>query len=201
MKGFEMDAHSFSDYYEILQISPNADFETIERVYRLLAKKYHPDNKSTGHIEKFEILIGAYKILSDPEKRASYDATYQEGKNHQWKQISKAFSSEGFEMDQHIRKTILSILYTKRRQNPSQAGIGIVQLENVMKWPGETLDFHVWYLREKNLIARTDDGMFEITAEGVDKIESDGLIIKDKLLTESGGTSEKLLLIEPGNST
>jgi curved DNA-binding protein len=34
----------FVAYYETLQLSPNADQATIERVYRLLAKKYHPDN-------------------------------------------------------------------------------------------------------------------------------------------------------------
>ena len=48
-----MDQISFVDYYEDLQISPNADLETIERVYRLLAKRYHPDNQATGSIEKF----------------------------------------------------------------------------------------------------------------------------------------------------
>ena len=43
-----MEQHSFIDYYEDLQVSPNADQETIERVYRLLAKRYHPDNHLTG---------------------------------------------------------------------------------------------------------------------------------------------------------
>jgi curved DNA-binding protein len=41
-------ATPFMDYYEILQVSPNADQTTIERVYRLLAKKYHPDNAEEG---------------------------------------------------------------------------------------------------------------------------------------------------------
>jgi len=36
------------DYYEVLQISPNAHVETIHRVYRLLAQHFHPDNKDTG---------------------------------------------------------------------------------------------------------------------------------------------------------
>ena len=69
---------SFVDYYEGLQISPNADLETIERVYRLLAKRYHPDNQVTGSIEKFKIIASAYKTLSKPEKRAAYDAKYEE---------------------------------------------------------------------------------------------------------------------------
>jgi curved DNA-binding protein CbpA len=42
-----MGINTFTDYYENLQISPNADMEMIERVFRLLAKRYHPDNTQT----------------------------------------------------------------------------------------------------------------------------------------------------------
>jgi len=70
------------DYYDILQISPNAEQETIDKVYRFLAKKYHPDNGSgEGNADKFRAIIEAYRVLSDPEKRAAYDAKY-EGKSH-----------------------------------------------------------------------------------------------------------------------
>jgi|SRR5271165_853346 len=61
------------DCYEALQLSPNAEAETISRVYRLLASRYHPDNSETGNSEKFLQLSDAYQILSDPEKRARYD--------------------------------------------------------------------------------------------------------------------------------
>ena len=39
----------FQDYYEVLQLSPKADQETIDRVYRMLVKRYHPDNQETGN--------------------------------------------------------------------------------------------------------------------------------------------------------
>ena len=48
------------DYYELLQISPNAEPETIHRVYRLLAQRYHPDNRETGNAQKFRQLHDAY---------------------------------------------------------------------------------------------------------------------------------------------
>jgi curved DNA-binding protein len=180
-----MRADRFFDYYEALQISMKADFDTVDRIYRFLAKKYHPDNQTTGNAEKFNLLATAYKILSDPEKRAAYDANYETSRNHQWQSIAKAYESDGDAPDHHIRRTILSILYTKRRGEPSNGGVGIVELENIMQWPGETLDFHIWYLKEKGLIERTETGGFEITADGVDKIETDGLIVrKDRLLTE-----------------
>jgi curved DNA-binding protein len=180
-----MSEQPFCDYYEDLQVSPNADLDTIERVYRLLAKKYHPDNKATGNIDKFEILTGAYKILSNTEKRAAFDANYEAGKTQQWRAISRAYTSKGFESDRHIRRTILSFLYTRRREDPSNAGAGIVQLENLMGWPEKQLDFHIWYLKENGLIQRTDTGGYEITAKGVDQIETEGLVLrKDRLLTQ-----------------
>ena len=85
-----MDNIAFEDYYEDLQVSYNADSETIERVYRLLAKRYHPDNSQTGNVDKFNIITKAYKILLDFEQRAAYDATYEEKKIHQWRAIAAA---------------------------------------------------------------------------------------------------------------
>ena len=65
------------DCYETMQLGRNADAETISRVYRLLASRYHPDNRETGDNEKFLRLSEAYKILSDPQKRAHYDAGFR----------------------------------------------------------------------------------------------------------------------------
>ena len=61
------------DYYELLEISPQATQETIHRVYRYLAARYHPDSIGTGNLEKFTQLTSAHKVLSDPNKRSEYD--------------------------------------------------------------------------------------------------------------------------------
>jgi curved DNA-binding protein len=181
-----MDQALFEDYYEDLQISPNADFETIERVYRLLAKRYHPDNHQTGKVEKFEIITKAYKVLSHPEKRTAYDIAYEKGKKTAWKMFSEKSYAEGFENDKLIRHHILSVLYAERRQNPSHSGVGLWRLEKLLKWPEKILEFHVWYLKEKSWIERTDSGGFAITAGGVDEVEKEGLIFgKHRLLPES----------------
>jgi hypothetical protein len=76
---------SFIDYYEMLQLSQNADFETIERVYRFLARRYHPDTPPTGDAEKFKMIVESYSVLSDPEKRAGYDVEYERSRGREWK--------------------------------------------------------------------------------------------------------------------
>ena len=69
------------NYYEILEISNNASQETIERVYKLLAKKYHPDlnpENPEAAAEKFKEISEAYEILSDSEKREKYNRELEE---------------------------------------------------------------------------------------------------------------------------
>ena len=66
-------ADDFIDYYELLQISPNAEPETINRVYRLLAARLHPDNPQTGDVDAFLALNRAYELLADPESRSDHE--------------------------------------------------------------------------------------------------------------------------------
>ena len=72
------------DLYEVLQVSPRADQETLERVFRHLAKRYHPDHEG-GDATLFSELVEAYRILSDPEKRAEYDARYPRIREQNWR--------------------------------------------------------------------------------------------------------------------
>jgi hypothetical protein len=186
-----MSENSFIDYYEDLQVSSNADIETIERVYRLLAKRYHPDNNGTGNAEKFNIITTAYRELSDPEKRAAFDVQYEKERTRQFKNLSEASCSEGFETDQRIRHSILSILYVEIRKDPSHPGIGLWQLEKLIGWPEKILEFHTWYLKEKGWIKPTDTGGYAITANGVDVVEENELTLgKDRLLTYNDGLSK-----------
>ena len=75
------------DHYETLQISANAEPETIHRVYRLLAQRFHPDNAETGNADRFRQLAEAYEVLSDPERRAQYDVVHQQFWRERWKVV------------------------------------------------------------------------------------------------------------------
>ena len=64
------------DYYKILEVNKSASSETIAKVYKVLAKKYHPDANPDNTAEaeaKFKEISEAYEILSDQEKRRNYD--------------------------------------------------------------------------------------------------------------------------------
>ncbi len=65
-----------TNYYEILEVGENASQEVIERVYKLFAKKYHPDvnpDNPKEAEEKFKLITEAYEVLSDEFKRKEYD--------------------------------------------------------------------------------------------------------------------------------
>ncbi|MGE5288619.1 MAG: DnaJ C-terminal domain-containing protein [Micromonosporaceae bacterium] len=63
------------DYYEVLGVPRDADKKTIRNAFRRLARKYHPDRSTEPDAEeRFKQIAEAYGVLSDPAKRASYDA-------------------------------------------------------------------------------------------------------------------------------
>ena len=51
-----MSSNEIEDYYELLQVSDVAEPETINRVYRMLAQRYHPDNRETGNESRFRAI-------------------------------------------------------------------------------------------------------------------------------------------------
>jgi curved DNA-binding protein len=181
-----MEEESFVDYYEILQVSPRADKETIGRVYRLLAKRYHPDNKKTGDVDRFDELTKAYRVLSDPEQRAGYDAKYDAANGRQWSGFFSDSPSGGAEEDQRIYQAILSVLYTVRRRDGAKPGVGVYQLEKLIDVPENYLEFHIWYLKEKGWIQRVENGGWAITASGVDTVIEKKLPLKNDRLLSAG---------------
>jgi hypothetical protein len=159
------------DLYEVLQINPKADVDTIHRVFRLLAQRFHPDNHESGDPEMFRKIYDAYKVLSDPAHRASYDAQLHSVQSKRWKIFEKPQAAAGVHAERRKRQGILALLYVKRMQSPDQPGISLPELEDLLGVPREHLEFSLWYLRENGLMTRTDNGKTVITAKGVDEAE------------------------------
>jgi curved DNA-binding protein CbpA len=185
-----MEASSFIDYYEILEISPNANSGTIDRMFRYLAQRYHPDNQETGDRLCFDKIVEANDTLRDPVKRAQYDIQHKNHSGFRWKLAEEASDSKGIARDVDIQDKLLSVLYVKRRQNISDPGIGPLELERLLGCPAEHLEFHIWYLKEKGWIGKTESGTLAITVAGVDRANSEhNRKTTNKLLTDQNRTS------------
>jgi len=162
-----------ADYYEILQISPNAEPETVHRVFRLLAQRFHPDNAETGNEGHFRMLNDAYRVLSDPEQRARYDVVHTKLRQERWRLVaSGAEADNNFDAERSIRLTVLEVLYTRRRLEPESSGLSPLDLEKLTGRAREHLEFTIWYLVQKKYITRSDGSMLQITVDGVEHLES-----------------------------
>ena len=161
------------DHYETLQISANAEPETIHRVYRLLAQRFHPDNKETGNATRFRDLTEAYEVLSDPERRAQYDVAHQHFVRERWKVAESTEAADNdYRSEQIARLTLLELLYTRRRTEPRTPAMSILDVEALIGRPREHLEFSIWFLTQKRFIQRGDDSGLTITAEGAEYLEN-----------------------------
>jgi curved DNA-binding protein len=162
---FIMSGDDFVDYYQILQVGPTCNAKTLEAAYRHLAKMYHPDHPDTADSTKF-------KVLRNHDKRAKYDQLYAEKHGKHWfEPASGGDIDDGHALnDAESHAKILMYLYNKRRENAQKAGVIGFYLQDLLKCSDEHFEFHKWYLKEKGLIAITEQGTLAITIEGVDHV-------------------------------
>ncbi len=106
------------NYYEVLEVNENASSEVIDKVYKILAKKYHPDMYQGVSKEKaekrFKEIGEAYEVLSDEERKVEYDrelAAYKE-KNEKIK-----YTSVDFEKDKYQQYKTSNDIYQRAIRN------------------------------------------------------------------------------------
>lgn len=163
-----------ADHYEVLQVSPRADLDTIHRVFRHLAKRFHPDNAESGDPARFRDLVEAFEVLSDPQRRAAYDVVHSERTEHSWHVFDQQTALNDVAADRRLREALLAILYAARRNDAERPGVGEVELERLLGCPEVHMRFHIWYLKENGLIKRMENGTLAITAVGVDLVLTAG---------------------------
>jgi DnaJ domain len=182
------------NHYEVLQISDKADVESIHRVFRLMAARFHPDNPETGDLEKFVQLTRAYEVLSHPARRAEYDAERQARQNGPMKIFESKDFVVGVEAEENRRLGVLTLLYNHRRSDPDHPGVSLLDLERWMALPREYLNFTTWYLKSKQFVVMGDSCDYVLTADGVDFVEQNagrsqilsGLLLEGRTKLPSG---------------
>jgi hypothetical protein len=166
------------DYYELLQISPNADNETIHRVYRYLAARFHPDNATTGDALKFQLVKTAYEVLSHPTRRTEFDAARRGLPSRPVPPLSSSIDfMDQLEGELNRRLAVIAVLYYRRRVSPHHPDVTLADVEERMGFPRDYLDFTLWYLVKKNYVSRADNATFALTAEGVDFVERERAVL------------------------
>jgi len=185
---------AFIDFYELMQISPKAEAETIQRVYRMLAARFHPDNPRTGDRERFLRLTKAYHILSNREARAAYDLEYELRHAQPMSVFGLKDFAAGIDGEANRRLGILCLLYNRRRSSPDHPGISILEFESMMSFPREHLMFTLWYLKDADLIRQDETSNFVITSRGVDHVEknlSSSQVVYHLLKAAESGSVER----------
>jgi curved DNA-binding protein len=195
-----MEWPDFPDYYEILQVSRHAHPIVITKTYRLLAALYHPDNKETGDTDRFQRVMDAAKVLTDPLRRAAYDHERFGFRPINGNGGDAVPEDAGFGRPRHAgdqraqRQILLQALYNMRRNRPNQPGLSLMVILELIGCTVDEAQFTLWYLRGKKFIEPVDEG-WAITVAGVDFVESSGL--------DSGAeapAAEMLSLAEPRNA-
>ena len=123
------------DYYQLLQLNPDFELEGLERVYHLLASRYHPDNPRTGDQEKFRRVNQAYETLSQPASRAAYDQALQSRNRFSLTVFEAKEFDNSIDGEANRRLGLLCLLYARRRSNPESGGQSILDLERSTGFP------------------------------------------------------------------
>ncbi len=164
-----------NDLYKELGVRRNASPATIKKAHRSLVMKYHPDVKGSGDVDRFRRIDAAYKVLRDPEKRATYDETgtysVEAIQTEMQKvvgvmvQIYNALLESGQAFDKQV--SVIDMMGKLVAQNIAQAKGSIAEAEG-----------HIASLVDlRRTISRTDDGenLFAQTTDSHIKRKSEAL--------------------------
>ena len=165
-------AGKFQDHYKVLQIEPKANLDTIHQAYGKLVEKYHPRNAATGDQAKFDALNLAYEVLCDPALRQEFDKVKGGGEERSEFKFTGLDFFAALGRGTALRSALLCVLYDRRRLKPFTPGLSVRNVENMLETTAEGLNFALWYLKQRNLVASDDKSNLQITVEGMDYLEA-----------------------------
>jgi hypothetical protein len=160
------------DYHEFLREAvageaSSSDFGRaghLHQVYRSLSFRYHPDNRDTGDAEIFLCVGEIYRIVSGPKENSRAEERAPAAGA-----CRNAFHTPGGERGRRL--SVLGLLYQRRMSDCRDANLSAHEIREITGSTSGELEFALWYLREKGLVAATDSAAYSITAHGVDMFE------------------------------
>jgi curved DNA-binding protein CbpA len=161
----------FVNWYEVLGVPPDANDETLRRVYHIVAGRFHPDNTDSGDLDRFLQVKEAFELLSDPKRRKDFDADLARHNQEPIPVFLNREFTDGVQGEHNRRLGVLCLLYNQRKLNPITPVLSVLQLESLMSTPREHLEFAVWYLKQKRLVQADDRSSLTITFDGIDHLE------------------------------
>jgi hypothetical protein len=188
----------FVDYYEFLMISPQADRAMVEWAVRLMLARYGKKNDQQGDEEKYNLVKEAYRVLADPKRRAAYDKDRQamlpsteavtsggvstmpervEGAplDPDSIHVSLVANIDDVRLQKRIRQGLMSSLYDVMITRPRNPELGRADIARAIGVSIDQMEFAIWYLRERELLRTTPQGLYAVTTKGVDWVENGGV--------------------------
>jgi hypothetical protein len=153
------------DHHELIRAGIAGEFERVDRLYRALAFRYHPDNRETGDAEVFMRIGQAYRILSGSQPQPVEAGIA--------KRLDSFHAPQGVRKQRDKRSAILGVLYERRASDYQNACVSTRELEDMTGMAQDEIGFILWYLREKGAVTLSDySSDYAISAAGVDLLES-----------------------------
>ncbi len=170
-----MASERFVDYYDLLSLDLSASVELVEASVRILLQRYGQDNKETADAEKLEVVKKAYMVLSDRQNRAQYDRDYKQQRPVEGTAVNRVITPETVRVEIRKRFGIVKVLYEQMMKDQHGAALNAIALSHGVGVPIERLQFSMWFLKEKGLLIRNDQGDYCITVDGAEWIERHSL--------------------------
>ena len=188
------------DYYEFLMISPQADRAMVEWAVRLMLTRYGKKNEQQADAEKYELVKEAYRTLADPKRRAAYDKERAQSLrpapeaapasaapsalperleggpiDPQTVRVELTATLEDVRLQKRLRQAIMSSIYDVIITRPRNPELGRAEIARAIGVRIDEIEFAIWYLRERELLRTTSQGLYAISTAGVDWVENGGV--------------------------
>ena len=151
------------DHHELLRAGVAGAAERLDRVYRALAFRYHPDNGDSGDSEIFLRISETYRILSVSKPRKEREIARHDGTD--WQSALRGLKDK--------RTVVLGLLCQRRISDYRNAFVSPGELESLTGMTSDEIGLILWYLREKGAVTGSDSSPdYSITARGMDILES-----------------------------